>query len=69
MPRGVPQTMYTEIADRAAEAAAAENKDIRKRIETEKLNDASDYDSDHHSQCIEEETSCPVALEDHTAKV
>ncbi|XP_061377055.1 BRCA2-interacting transcriptional repressor EMSY [Danaus plexippus] len=69
MPRGVPQTMYTEIADRAAEAAAAENKDIRKRIETEKLNDASDYDSDHHSQCIEEETSCPVALEDHTAKI
>ncbi|KAJ0182068.1 hypothetical protein K1T71_002790 [Dendrolimus kikuchii] len=37
LPRGVPQTAYTEIADKAAEIAAAENKEILKRLEAEML--------------------------------
>lgn len=37
LPRGVPQTAFTEIADKAAEIAAAENKEILKRLEAEKL--------------------------------
>ncbi|XP_068620926.1 BRCA2-interacting transcriptional repressor EMSY [Battus philenor] len=37
LPRGIPQTAYTEIADKAAEAAASENKELQRKLEAEKL--------------------------------
>lgn len=83
MPRGIAQTMYTEIADKAAEAAAAENKEIRKRLETEKLvapksNEEEMLDPESqtaegalHSNEVTDDMELypPIAMEDHTAKV
>lgn len=83
MPRGVPQTMYTELADKAAEAAAAENKEIRKRLETEKLiapksNEVEMPDPEsqtaegalHLNQATNDiELYPPIAMEDHTSQV
>lgn len=77
MPRGFAQTMYTEIADKAAEAAAAENKEIKNRIETEKLiapksNEEEIADSEGQtaeSNEMDESSYPPIAMEDITPKV
>lgn len=81
MPRGVAQTIYTEIADKAAEAAAAENKEIQKRLEAEKLIAPKSNEEempDAEGQTAESaltstdninDTMYPVAMEDQTTKV
>lgn len=80
MPRGIAQTMYTEIADKAAEAAAAENKEIQKRLEAEKLvapksneeeiPDAEGQTAEGVLTSDHDETMYPpIAMEDQTTKV
>lgn len=80
MPRGIAQTIYTEIADKAAEAAAAENKEIQKRLEAEKLIAPKSNEEempDAEGQTAEaltsndtmDDTMYPVAMEDQTTKV
>ncbi|XP_045762204.1 BRCA2-interacting transcriptional repressor EMSY isoform X2 [Maniola jurtina] len=82
MPRGVAQTMYTELADRAAETAAADNKEIKNRIESEKLiapktNEEEMLDAEgqtaeaalHTNEVMDEMLYTPVAMEDHTTKI
>lgn len=81
MPRGIAQTIYTEIADKAAEAAAAENKEIQKRLEAEKLiapksNEEEMPDAEGQTaealtsnDTMDETMYPPVAMEDQTTKV
>lgn len=82
MPRGIAQTMYTEIADKAAEAAAAENKEIQKRLEAEKLIAPKSNEEEMpnaEGQTAESALTCndsmdetmypPIAMEDQTNKV
>ncbi|XP_026726837.1 BRCA2-interacting transcriptional repressor EMSY [Trichoplusia ni] len=80
MPRGIAQTIYTEIADKAAEAAAAENKEIQKRLEAEKLIAPKSNEEempDAEGQTAEalttndtmDDTMYPVAMEDQTTKI
>lgn len=81
LPRGVAQTMYTEIADKAAEAAAAENKEIQKKLEAEKMvapksneEEMADAEGETAESAIPHESMDdlmypPVAMEDQTAKV
>lgn len=82
LPRGVAQTMYTEIADKAAEAAAAENKELFKRLEADKLvapKSSEEEITDTEGQTAEcalslnetmnEVTHAPIAMEDQTTKV
>ena len=82
MPRGIAQTMYTEIADRAAEAAAAENKEIQKRLEAEKLIAPKSNEEEMPSaegqtaesaltshDSMDETMYPPIAMEDQTTKV
>lgn len=82
LPRGVAQTMYTEIADRAAEAAAAENKELQKKLEAEKMvapksneEEMADAEGEIAEGAIPQNESMdelmypPVAMEDQTAKV
>ncbi|XP_069354532.1 BRCA2-interacting transcriptional repressor EMSY isoform X1 [Maniola hyperantus] len=82
MPRGVAQTMYTELADRAAETVAADNKEIKNRIESEKLiapktNEEEMLDAEgqtaeaglHTNEVMDEMLYTPVAMEDHTTKI
>lgn len=82
MPRGIAQTMYTEIADKAAEAAAAENKEIQKRLEAEKLiapksNEEEMPDPEGQTaesalpsnDTMDETMYPPIAMEDQTTKV
>lgn len=81
MPRGVAQTMYTEIADKAAEAAAAENKELQKKLEAEKTvapksneEDMSEAEGEMAEgapsiDSADESTYPPIAMEDQTAKV
>lgn len=82
MPRGIAQTIYTEIADKAAEAAAAENKEIQKRLEAEKLvapksNEEEMPDAEGQTaesalasnDAMDETVYPPVAMEDQTTKV
>ncbi|XP_049887275.1 BRCA2-interacting transcriptional repressor EMSY [Pectinophora gossypiella] len=82
LPRGVAQTMYTEIADKAAEAAAAENKEIQKKLEAEKLvapktNEEELPEAEGETaegampsnDTIDELLYPPVAMEDQTAKL
>ncbi|CAG4943833.1 unnamed protein product [Colias eurytheme] len=79
MPRGIAQTMYTEIADKVQEATVAENKELQMKIDAEELvapksNEEEIRDSesaDAALQCNEsmEEIYPPVAMEDHSAKI
>lgn len=82
MPRGIAQTMYTEIADKAAEAAAAENREIQKRLEAEKLvapksNEEETPDTEGQTadsalstgEPMEESVYPPLATEDQTAQL
>ncbi|XP_023950606.1 BRCA2-interacting transcriptional repressor EMSY isoform X2 [Bicyclus anynana] len=82
MPRGIPQTMYTELADKAAEAAVAENKEIKTRVENEKLvtpksNEEEMPDPEGQtaeaalqtSEVMDELLYPPIAMEDHTATI
>lgn len=74
--------MYTEIADKAAEAAAAENKEIQKRLEAEKLvapksNEEEMPDAEgqtaesaiNTNDAMDESMYPPIAMEDQTTKV
>ncbi|XP_063617375.1 BRCA2-interacting transcriptional repressor EMSY [Cydia splendana] len=82
MPRGIPQTAYTEIADRAAEAIKEENKEILKKLEAEKL--VAPKSSEEEMPDPEGETAegalqtndmmdemlyPPIAMEDQTSKL
>ncbi|XP_013133708.1 PREDICTED: protein EMSY [Papilio polytes] len=80
MPRSIPQTAYTEIADKAAEAAAAENKELQKKLEAEKL--IAPKSSEEQYPDPERETAegaptndmdellyPPIAMEDETLKM
>lgn len=81
LPRGIAQTMYTEIADRAAEAAAAENKELAKKLEAEKLvapksneeelpeAEGETAEGTLSSNDTADEMSYPIAMEDQTTKV
>ncbi|CAK1602796.1 unnamed protein product [Parnassius mnemosyne] len=82
LPRGIPQTAYTEIADRAADAAAAENKELQKKLENEKLITPKSNEeeiSEAEGQTAEGALSTneeidellypPIAMEDETAKL
>ncbi|KAG6450414.1 LOW QUALITY PROTEIN: BRCA2-interacting transcriptional repressor EMSY [Manduca sexta] len=81
LPRGVAQSMYTEIADKAAEQAAAENREIQKRLEAEKLiapKSSEEEITDAEGQTAEALTSNesmdetmypPIAMEDQTTKL
>lgn len=82
MPRGIPQTAYTELADEAAQAAAAENKEILKRLEAEKLiasKTNEDEISEAEGETAESALSAndtadeilypPVVMEDQSVKV
>ncbi|XP_022821052.1 BRCA2-interacting transcriptional repressor EMSY [Spodoptera litura] len=82
MPRGIAQTIYTEIADKAAEAAAAENKEIQKRLEAEKLvapksNEEEIPDAEGQTaesalasnEAMDVTVYPPVAMEDQTTKI
>lgn len=73
--------MYTEIADRAAEAAAAENKELAKKLEAEKLvapksneeelpeAEGETAEGTLSSNDTADEMSYPIAMEDQTTKV
>lgn len=74
--------MYTEIADKAAETAAAENKEIQKKLEAEKMvapksseEEMADAEGETAESAIPQNESMdelmypPVAMEDQTAKV
>ncbi|KAJ2953870.1 hypothetical protein O0L34_g1498 [Tuta absoluta] len=80
LPRGVAQTMYTELADKAAEAAAAENAELLKKLEAEKLiapksdevpeAEGESVEADVPSNDMADEISYPpVAMEDQSAKL
>ncbi|CAB3230563.1 unnamed protein product [Arctia plantaginis] len=82
IPRGIAQTMYTEIADKAAEAAAAENKEIQKRLEAERLvapksNEEEMPDAEgqtaesalNTNDAANENLYPPLATEDQTTKI
>ncbi|XP_026500389.1 BRCA2-interacting transcriptional repressor EMSY isoform X2 [Vanessa tameamea] len=81
MPRGIAQTMYTEIADKAAEAAAAENREIKNRIETEKLiapksneeempdHEGQTAEGSQSNEIMDEMSYPPIAMEDNTARI
>lgn len=80
MPRSIPQTAYTEIADKAAEAAAAENKELQKKLEAEKLiapkSSEEQYPDPEHETAegaptndMDELLYPPIAMEDETLKV
>ncbi|CAH2067339.1 unnamed protein product, partial [Iphiclides podalirius] len=82
LPRGIPQTAYTEIADKAAEAAAAENRELQKKIEAEKLVAPKSNEEEHPetegqtAECglsaneeIDELLYPPIAMEDETIKM
>ncbi|XP_013201288.2 BRCA2-interacting transcriptional repressor EMSY [Amyelois transitella] len=81
MPRGVPQSMYTELADKVAEATAAENKELQKKLEAEKLiapktseeemADAEGQTAEaiQSNDAMEETPYPPVAMEDQTIKM
>lgn len=82
LPRGIAQTMYTEIADKAAEAAAAENAEIQKRLQARKLVAPKTNEEEIKSvegqtaesglssnEGMDESNYPPVAMEDQTAKV
>ncbi|XP_063838447.1 BRCA2-interacting transcriptional repressor EMSY [Ostrinia nubilalis] len=81
LPRGIAQTMYTEIADRAAEAAAAENKELSKKLEAEKMvtpisneeempeAEGETAEGTLSSNDTADEMTYPVAMEDQTSKI
>lgn len=82
MPRGIPQTAYTEIADKTAEEIKEENKEILKNLEAEKLiapksNEEELPDPEGETaesvlpsnDMMEEMLYPPVAMEDQTSKV
>lgn len=82
LPRGIAQTMYTEIADKAAEAAAAENAEIQKRLQARKLVAPKTNEEEIKSvegqtaesglssnEGMDESNYPPVAMEDQTAKL
>lgn len=77
MPRGIAQTMYTEIADKVAEVSAAENKELHK-IENTLITPVSNEEvlpdpetAESALECSEsmDEVYPPVATEDHSSKV
>ncbi|XP_039764860.1 BRCA2-interacting transcriptional repressor EMSY isoform X1 [Pararge aegeria] len=80
MPRGIAQTMYTELADKAAEAVAAENKEIKNRVESEKLIAPKSNEEEMpepevstaegiSSEVMDEMLYPPIAMEDHTTTI
>ncbi|GBP83499.1 BRCA2-interacting transcriptional repressor EMSY [Eumeta japonica] len=82
MPRGIPQTMYTEIADKAAQLAAAENKEIKKRLEAEKLVAPKSNEEEmpqaegetaeaalNTNESLDELIYPPIIMEDQTTKI
>lgn len=81
MPRGIPQTIYTEIADRAAEAAAAENKEILKKREEKLVALKTNEEEVHEAECETEDCAIsstdnidvsmypPLVIEDQSFKV
>ncbi|KAI8428223.1 hypothetical protein MSG28_002446 [Choristoneura fumiferana] len=82
MPRGIPQTAYTEIADKTAEAIKEENKEILKNLEAEKLiapksseEELPDPEGETaesvlpSNDMMEEMLYPPVAMEDQTSKL
>ncbi|XP_038209181.1 BRCA2-interacting transcriptional repressor EMSY [Zerene cesonia] len=79
MPRGIAQTMYTEIADKVQETTVEENKELQKKMDAEELaapksNEEEISDpatADAALQCNEsmEEIYPPVAMEDNSAKI
>lgn len=81
LPRGIPQTAYTEIADKAAEIAAAENKEFQKRLE-EKLVAPKSSEGEmpnaegqtaegtlSSNETMDEVVCPPIAMENQTLKV
>ncbi|KAM3964795.1 uncharacterized protein ACR2FA_001187 [Aphomia sociella] len=82
LPRGIAQTMYTEIADKAAEAAVAKNKELQKNLEAEKLvapksNEEEIPDAEgqtaegalQSNDTMDEVLFPPIAMEDQTTKI
>ncbi|KPJ07551.1 Protein EMSY [Papilio machaon] len=81
LPRSIPQTAYTEIADKAADAAVAENKELQKKLEAEKLiapKSSEEQHPDPESQTAEGASTNedmdelfhpPIAMEDETLKM
>ncbi|XP_053602999.1 BRCA2-interacting transcriptional repressor EMSY [Plodia interpunctella] len=81
MPRGVPQSMYTELADKVAETTAAENKELLKKLEAEKLvapksNEEELPDAEGETaeaiqtnESMDEMSYPPVAMEDQTSRL
>lgn len=81
MPRGIPQTAYTETADKVAEEMKAENKELQLKLDAEALVAPKSNEEempDAEGQTAEGLTSAehmeqvvypPVAMEDQTTKV
>ncbi|XP_041987322.1 BRCA2-interacting transcriptional repressor EMSY [Aricia agestis] len=78
LPRGIAQTMYTEVADKAAESSASENIDIKKKVETEnfvpklsedEIETSEDFCENQQSEPMDETLYPPVATEDQSSKV
>lgn len=82
MPRGIPQTAYTEAADKVAEAMAEENKKLQFKLEAEALvapksNEEMTDDTEGvtaesaltSTENMDEMIYPPVAMEDQTIKV
>ncbi|CAF4786264.1 unnamed protein product [Pieris macdunnoughi] len=77
MPRGIAQTMYTEIADKVAEVTAAENKELKK-MEDKLITPVSKEVEMPDPETAESALECsekmddvypPIATEDHSSKI
>ncbi|XP_059049855.1 BRCA2-interacting transcriptional repressor EMSY [Achroia grisella] len=82
LPRGIPQTMYTEIADKAAEINIAKNKELQKNLEAEKLiapksneDELQDAEGETAESALQSNDNMdeiifpPIAMEDQTTKI
>ncbi|CAK1544208.1 unnamed protein product [Leptosia nina] len=79
LPRGIAQTMYTEIADKVAEVAASQNKEVQQKIESEKLvTPVTEVEEIPDPETAESALECnesmdgiypPIATEDHSSKI
>ncbi|XP_045512714.1 BRCA2-interacting transcriptional repressor EMSY isoform X2 [Pieris brassicae] len=77
MPRGIAQTMYTEIADKVAEVTAAENKELKKmedKLVTPVSKEVEMPDPETAESALEcsekmDDVYPPIATEDHSSKI
>ncbi|XP_026757303.2 BRCA2-interacting transcriptional repressor EMSY [Galleria mellonella] len=82
LPRGIAQTMYTEMADKAAEVTIEKNKELQKNLEAEKLvapksNEEELADAEGQTaesaipsnDTMDEILFPPIAMEDQTTKI